>query len=68
MEGAILNTNTGPIYVAKDAEIMEGSIVRGPLAMNEHSALKLGTKVSDKLESNKAVYRMNLTLKFRYYL
>jgi UDP-N-acetylglucosamine diphosphorylase/glucosamine-1-phosphate N-acetyltransferase len=45
VEGAILNTNTGPIYVAKDAEIMEGSIVRGPLAMNEHSALKLGTKV-----------------------
>jgi UDP-N-acetylglucosamine diphosphorylase/glucosamine-1-phosphate N-acetyltransferase len=24
---------------------MEGSVVRGPLAMNEHSALKLGTKV-----------------------
>ncbi len=45
VEGAILNTKTGPIYVAKDAEIMEGSIVRGPLAMNEHSALKLGTKV-----------------------
>jgi UDP-N-acetylglucosamine diphosphorylase/glucosamine-1-phosphate N-acetyltransferase len=45
VEGAILNTKTGPIYVANDAEIMEGSIVRGPLAMNEHSALKLGTKV-----------------------
>ncbi len=45
VEGAILNTKTGPIYVAKHAEIMEGSIVRGPLAMNEHSALKLGTKI-----------------------
>ena len=45
VEGAILNTKTGPIYIAKDAEIMEGSIVRGPLAMNEHSALKLGTKI-----------------------
>ena len=45
VEGAILNTKSGPIYVGKDAEIMEGSVVRGPLAMNEHSALKLGTKV-----------------------
>lgn len=45
VEGAILNTKSGPIYVGKDAEIMEGSIVRGPLAMNEHSALKLGTKI-----------------------
>jgi hypothetical protein len=42
---AILNTKSGPIYVGKDAEIMEGSIVRGGLAMGEHSALKLGTKV-----------------------
>ena len=45
VEGAILNTKSGPIYIGKDAEIMEGSIVRGPLAMNDHSALKLGTKV-----------------------
>ena len=45
VEGAILNTKTGPIYIGKDAEIMEGSIVRGPLAMNEHSALKMGTKI-----------------------
>lgn len=45
VECAILNTTTGPIYVGKNAEIMEGSIVRGPLAMCESSALKLGTKV-----------------------
>lgn len=45
VEAAILNASTGPIYIAKDAEIMEGSIVRGPLAMLEHSALKLGAKV-----------------------
>lgn len=45
VEASILNTTTGPIYVGKDAEIMEGSLVRGPLAMCEHSALKLGTKV-----------------------
>jgi UDP-N-acetylglucosamine diphosphorylase/glucosamine-1-phosphate N-acetyltransferase len=45
VEASILNTTIGPIYIGKDAEIMEGSIVRGPLAMCEHSALKLGTKI-----------------------
>jgi UDP-N-acetylglucosamine diphosphorylase/glucosamine-1-phosphate N-acetyltransferase len=45
VEASILNTTSGPIYIDKDAEIMEGSIVRGPLAMCEHSALKLGTKI-----------------------
>lgn len=45
VEASILNTTNGPIYIGKNAEIMEGSIVRGPLAMCEQSALKLGTKV-----------------------
>lgn len=45
VEAAILNTTGGPIYIGRHAEIMEGSIVRGPLAMCEHSALKLGAKV-----------------------
>lgn len=45
VEAAILNVKSGPIYIAKDAEIMEGSIVRGPFALGEHSALKLSTKV-----------------------
>jgi len=42
---AILNASTGPIYIGKDAEIMEGCVVRGPLAMCEHSVLKLGAKI-----------------------
>lgn len=41
----ILNASTGPIYIGKNAEIMEGSIIRGPFAMGEGSLLKLGTKV-----------------------
>ncbi len=45
VEAAILNTSNGPIYVGENAEIMEGSIVRGPLAMCEFSALKMGAKV-----------------------
>lgn len=45
VEATILNTKSGPIYIGKDAEIMEGSVVRGPFALCEHSALKLSTKV-----------------------
>ena len=45
VEFASLNANEGPIYIGKDAEIMEGSLVRGPLAMCEHSVLKMGAKV-----------------------
>ena len=44
-EACILNTTSGPIYLGKDTEIMEGSVVRGPLALCEHSALKLSTKI-----------------------
>ena len=42
---SILNASTGPIYIGKGAEVMEGSIIRGSFALCEHSATKLGTKV-----------------------
>lgn len=45
VECAILNVKSGPIYIGKNAEIMEGSVVRGALAMAESSALKLSSKV-----------------------
>jgi UDP-N-acetylglucosamine diphosphorylase/glucosamine-1-phosphate N-acetyltransferase len=45
VECSILNASTGPIYIGKDAEVMEGSIIRGPFALGEHAALKLGTKI-----------------------
>lgn len=45
VEHAILNASSGPIYIGKDAEVMEGSLVRGPLAMCEHSVLKMGAKI-----------------------
>jgi UDP-N-acetylglucosamine diphosphorylase/glucosamine-1-phosphate N-acetyltransferase len=45
LEFAILNASTGPIYIGKDAEIMEGSIIRGPFALCEGSTLKLGSKI-----------------------
>jgi len=42
---SILNASSGPIYLAKNAEIMEGCIVRGGLALGESSALKMGAKI-----------------------
>jgi len=45
VEYAILNATSGPIYIGKNAEIMEGSVVRGPLAMCENSVLKMGAKI-----------------------
>lgn len=45
VEFCTLNSSKGPIYIGKDAEIMEGVLVRGPLAMCEHSVLNMGAKV-----------------------
>lgn len=45
VECATLNTKNGPIYIGRDAEIMETCAVRGPLALCEHAVLNMGTKV-----------------------
>ena len=42
---ATLNASSGPIYIGHDAEIMEGSLVRGPFALCDNSVLKLGAKI-----------------------
>lgn len=49
-EGAVvefctLNASEGPIYIGKNTEIMEGSMVRGPLALCEGASLKMGAKI-----------------------
>ncbi|KIC93869.1 putative sugar nucleotidyl transferase [Flavihumibacter solisilvae] len=45
MEHCIINATTGPVYIGKDAVVMEGCFIRGPLAMGEKAVLKMGTKV-----------------------
>ena len=49
-EGAILplcslNANDGPIYIGKNSEIMEGSMIRGPFALCENATIKMGAKI-----------------------
>lgn len=45
MEHVIINTTTGPVYIGKNTEIMEGCLIRGPFAICNDSTLKLGTKI-----------------------
>ncbi|MBL0131818.1 MAG: glucose-1-phosphate thymidylyltransferase [Chitinophagaceae bacterium] len=45
MEHCIINASTGPVYIGRDAEGMEGCIIRGPFAIGEGACLKSGTKV-----------------------
>ncbi len=45
LEFVTLNASTGPIYIGKDTQIMEGSIIRGPFALCEGAIVKLGSKI-----------------------
>ncbi|MDA3953565.1 MAG: GlmU family protein [Bacteroidales bacterium] len=45
VEFATLNATTGPIYIGKNAEVMENSAIRGPFALGENSMLKMGAKI-----------------------
>lgn len=44
-ECCIFNSTDGPIYIGKDAEVMEGSIIRGPFALGEHAQVKMAAKI-----------------------
>lgn len=45
LEFATLNASKGPIYIGKNAEIMEGAVVRGPLALCDNATIKLSAKI-----------------------
>lgn len=45
IKAAVLNSEEGPIYIGKNSEIKEGSLIRGPFAMGENSLLNLGSKI-----------------------
>jgi UDP-N-acetylglucosamine diphosphorylase/glucosamine-1-phosphate N-acetyltransferase len=43
-----LNATDGPIYIGKDAQVLEGSLIRGPFAMCENAVVKMGAKIYGK--------------------
>ncbi len=45
IEYATINASFGPVYIGKDAEIMEGSLIRGPFSLGEHSVVNMGSKI-----------------------
>lgn len=45
IEATVLNTSEGPIYIGKDTEVMEGSLIRGPFALCKHATVKMGAKI-----------------------
>ncbi|MEX6688281.1 putative sugar nucleotidyl transferase [Danxiaibacter flavus] len=45
VECSVLNASEGPIYIGKDALVMEGSLIRGPFALGENAVLKMGSKI-----------------------
>ena len=45
VEYAMLNASGGPIYIGKDAEIMEGAMIRGPVAICDHAVVKMGATI-----------------------
>lgn len=45
LEYVTLNASTGPIYIGRDTEIMEGSVIRGPFALCDNAQVKIGAKI-----------------------
>jgi UDP-N-acetylglucosamine diphosphorylase/glucosamine-1-phosphate N-acetyltransferase len=45
VECAMINASRGPVYIGKEAVVMEGSMIRGPVAIGEKTQLKMGAKI-----------------------
>ncbi len=41
----MINAEEGPVYIGKNALIMEGCMLRGPIAIGENAVVKMGTKI-----------------------
>jgi UDP-N-acetylglucosamine diphosphorylase/glucosamine-1-phosphate N-acetyltransferase len=45
VECSFLNAQNGPIYIGKNAQVMEGSMLRGPIAICDEAVVKMGSKI-----------------------
>lgn len=45
VECCVLNATTGPIYIGKDVKLLEGSMLRGPVALMDGAVVKMGAKI-----------------------
>ncbi len=45
IECSIINAETGPVYIGRNATILEGSLIRGPFALCDHAQVNMGSKI-----------------------
>lgn len=45
IRAAVLNAENGPIYIGKNAQIQEGSVIHGPFALCESAVVNMGGKM-----------------------
>ncbi|MEJ7588869.1 MAG: putative sugar nucleotidyl transferase [Ferruginibacter sp.] len=45
IEHSIVNATDGPVYIGKNARVLEGCMIRGPFALCEGAVLKMGSKI-----------------------
>jgi UDP-N-acetylglucosamine diphosphorylase/glucosamine-1-phosphate N-acetyltransferase len=45
LRGCTINCEEGPVYIGENAQVMEGSVIRGPFALLDHSIVKMGAKI-----------------------
>lgn len=43
--GCIINATTGPVYIGKNAELLEGVMIRGAVAICDNAVVKMGAKI-----------------------
>ena len=45
LENIIINTTEGPVYIGKDAHIMDGAILRGPVGIGENTKIRMSARI-----------------------
>ncbi|PPK84381.1 UDP-N-acetylglucosamine diphosphorylase/glucosamine-1-phosphate N-acetyltransferase [Neolewinella xylanilytica] len=45
LEACILNVESGPIYIGKDATVLEGCLLRGPISIGQEAVVKMGARI-----------------------
>lgn len=45
LKHAVINCDNGPVYISKNAKVMEGALLQGPLFVGEGAVIKMGAKI-----------------------
>ena len=45
VRACIINADDGPVYIGKNALVMEGTTIRGPVSIGENAVVKMGAKL-----------------------